>query len=350
MTETVTTTNGPRGRPRRVTREEVANLAGTSTAVVSYVINNGPRPVSEETRRRVLDAVKQTGYRPNGIAKALAAGSSRTFGLVVPDISNPFFAAVAHAVEDEVFDAGMVLLLGDAAESKDRESEILGIFQQQQVDGLLFIGTDNHPHVHTIASAGTPVVVLDRVDEDHAAASVVVNNIAGAEAATVHLIGHGYRDIAYIGGPEGISTAEDRKAGWLRAMESAGLAVRAEWVIQADFSRAGGLEAGRLLLSRDTLPRAVFAANDQQAIGLLRVAYETGIRVPEDLAVFTFDGTADAEFSAPPLSTIRQPIEEIARAAVRLLLNRDVAGTRRLTCDFEIVLRRSCGCGQDRGT
>ena len=335
-------------KTERVTRDEVARVAGTSTAVVSYVINNGPRPVSDSTRNKVLAAIEQTRYRPNGIAKALAAGSSRTYGLIVPNISNPFFAAIVHAVEDEIFDAGMVLLLGDAAESKEREEEILSIFQQHQVDGLLFIGTDNHPHVRSIARTGTPVVVLDRVDEDNLAASVVVDNVAGAVAATEHLIGHGYRDIAFIGGPDGLSTSADRKAGWLSAMSAAGLETSSEWIVEADFSKAGGLDAGRRLLAQAHLPRAVFAANDQQAIGLLRVAYETGIRVPQDLAVFTFDGTMDAEFSAPPLSTIRQPIEEIAKSAVRLLLNPDASGSNRITCQFELVLRRSCGCTQEK--
>lgn len=344
MTETIEP--GTDGRSRKVTRADVANLAGTSTAVVSYVINKGPRPVSEETRRRVLDAIEQTRYRPNGIAKALAAGSSGTYGLLVPDISNPYFASIAHAIEDEIFDAGMVLLLGDAAESKEREAEILSIFQQQQVDGLLFIGTDNHPHVKSIAQGGTPVVVLDRIDEDDLAASVVVDNVAGAIAATSHLIEHGYRDIAFIGGPENLSTAADRKHGWLTAMAAAGLEVRPEWVIEAGFTRAGGLDAGRRLLRQDRLPRAVFAANDQQAVGLLRVAYESGLRVPDDLAVFTFDGTEDAEYSAPPLSTIRQPVEALAREAVQLLLN-PAAQSRRVTCDFDIVLRRSCGCADD---
>jgi LacI family transcriptional regulator len=336
------------GVQRRVTRDEVARLAGTSTAVVSYVINNGPRPVSESTRNKVLAAIEQTRYRPNGIAKALAAGSSRTYGLIVPDISNPFFAAIAHAVEDEIFDAGMVLLLGDSAESKEREEEILSIFQQQQIDGLLFIGTDNHPHVQTMARAGTPVVVLDRIDEDDLAASVVVDNVAGAIAATRHLIGHGYTEIAFVGGPEGLSTSEDRHAGWMTAMREAALEVNDDWHLVAPYSKAGGLDAGRRLLAQSRLPRAIFAANDQQAIGILRVAYEGGIRVPEDLAIITFDGTTDAEFSAPPLSTIRQPIEEIAKSAVWLLLNPDADGSNRITCQFELVLRRSCGCTQEK--
>lgn len=335
-------------RPARVTREEVARIAGTSVAVVSYVVNNGPRPVAAQTRARVLAAIEQTSYRPNGIAKALAAGSSRTYGLVVPDISNPFFAAMAHALEDEVFASGRVLLLGDSAESKEREQEIVSNFLQRQVDGLLYIGTDNHLHVEAIAKTGTPVVVLDRVGEDSLAASVVVDNVAGASAATEHLIGHGYTEIGIISGPENLSTSHDRKEGWARAMQTAGLVIRPEWCVNASFSKAAGLQVGREIFARASVPRAIFATNDQQAVGLLRAASEAGVRVPDDLAVITFDGTEDAEFSVPPLSTIRQPIEEIAKSAVGLLLDPDSFESNRITCAFELVLRRSCGCTPEK--
>jgi LacI family transcriptional regulator len=311
---------------------------------VSYVVNNGPRPVAPHTRDRVLAAIEQTNYRPNGIAKALAAGSSRTYGLVVPDISNPFFAAMAHALEDEVFASGRVLLLGDSAESKEREREIVSNFLQRQVDGLLYIGTDNHIQIDVIAKTGTPVVVLDRISEDSPAASVVVDNVLGARVATEHLVSHGYTEIGIISGPEHLSTSHDRFAGWEQAMRAAGLPIRQEWVTAAPFSKAAGLEAGRRVFAGSSIPQAIFATSDQQAVGLLRAASEARVRVPEDVAVITFDGTEDAEFSVPPLSTIRQPIEEIAKSAVGLLLDPDSFESNRMTCVFELVLRRSCGC------
>jgi LacI family transcriptional regulator len=334
-------------RTNRVTRADVARLANTSVAVVSYVINDGPRPVSPGTRERVLAAIAETNYRPNGIAKALAAGATHTFGLVIPDISNPFFAQMAHALEDVAFGAGRVLLLGDSAESREREHEIVNIFLQRQVEGLLYVGVDNHAQVEMIARTGTPVVVLDRVDDDSPASSVVIDNVGAARAATAHLISHGYRDIGILGGPAGLSTSADRHQGWAAAMADAGLPVRDEWVLSGEFSKASGLELGRRLVAMPEMPRGIFAANDQQAVGLLRAAAEAGLSVPGDLAVMTFDGTEDSEFSIPPLSTIRQPIEQIAQAAIGMLLNPEDYESNRITCEFELVLRRSCGCTEN---
>lgn len=331
----------------RVTRDEVARLAGTSAAVVSYVVNNGPRPVAAHTRERVLLAIEQSGYRPNSLAKALAAGASGSYGLVVPDISNSFFAAMAHALEDEVFSSGRVLLLGDSAESKEREEEIVGHFLQRQVEGILYIGIDNHTYAEAIARSGTQVVVLDRVSDESLAASVGVDNEAGAYAATEHLISHGYTEIGIVSGPPELSTSVDRRIGWDRAMKDASLTFHPEWCFTAAFSKAAGREVGREIFAGKNIPRAIFAMNDQQAIGLLRAASESGIRVPDDLAIITFDGTEEAEFSNPPLSTIRQPIEEMAKYAVQLLLDPDKFDSNRITCAFELVLRHSCGCPGD---
>jgi len=334
-------------RANRVTRADVARLAGTSVAVVSYVINNGPRPVSASTRERVLAAIEATNYRPNGIAKALAAGATHAFGLVIPDISNPFFAQMAHALEDVAFAAGRVLLLGDSAESREREHEIVNNFLQRQVEGVLYVGVDNHAQVEMIAATGTPVVVLDRVADGSPASSVAVDNVGGAYAATTHLIDHGYRELGILGGPAHLSTAIDRHEGWAAALADAGLAVRDEWVLAGEFSRASGLELGRRLVAMPERPRGVFAANEQQAVGLLRAASEAGLRIPEDLAVMTFDGTDDSEFSIPPLSTIRQPIEQIAQVAIGMLLDPTDYESNRVTCAFELVLRRSCGCTEN---
>jgi LacI family transcriptional regulator len=333
------------GREPRARREDVARLAGTSVAVVSYVVNNGPRPVATETRERVLAAIEKINYRPNGIAKALAAGTTRTKGMGVPEISNPFFSAMAHALEDIIFESGRVLLLGDSAESPEREKEILDSFLQRHVEGLLYVGIDDHTRIGGIVRSGTPVVVLDRVSPDSPAASVVVDNVGGARDATQHLIGHGHTQIGFLGGPADLSTAHDRQDGWALAMDTAGLEVRPEWCFAAPFAKRAGLEIGRQLFALATIPHAIFAASDQQAIGLLRAASEAGVRVPDDLAVFTFDGSPDSEFSIPPLSTVRQPIEEIARAAVGLLSDPTRYDSMHVTCDYELLIRRSCGCG-----
>ncbi|CAI2095152.1 Catabolite control protein [Serratia entomophila] len=149
---------------RRITRADVARVAGTSVAVVSYVINNGPRPVAEATRLRVLAAIAQTGYRPNDIARALASGSTQTYGLVVPDISNPFFATLARALQQEAFSRGRVLLLGDAGDDRQREYELINHLLSRQVDGLLYTSVDRHPWFDLIRASGTPCVMIDTID------------------------------------------------------------------------------------------------------------------------------------------------------------------------------------------
>ena len=138
---------------RRITRADVARVAGTSVAVVSYVINNGPRPVAETTRLRVLEAIEKTGYRPNDIARALASGNTLTYGLVVPDISNPFFATLAQALQREAFSHGRVLLLGDAGDNRQREHDLINHLLRRQVDGLLYTSVDRHPWFDLIRHA-----------------------------------------------------------------------------------------------------------------------------------------------------------------------------------------------------
>ena len=331
---------------RRATRDDVARLAGTSVAVVSYVVNDGPRPVAAATRRRVLAAIESTGYRPNHIARALAAGATATYGLVVPDISNPFFAELAHEIEDAVFDAGRVLLLGDSAGSRERERELVRIFSQQRVDGVLIASVDDAPDLGPLLAEGVPVVSLDRAVVG-ASVTIAIDNRAAAQAATEHLIGHGHRDLALVGGPEGLALARDRERGWRDALAAAGIPADERRVLRAAFTRRSGYEAALELLGRDDIPTAVFAASDQQALGVLRAAYELGVRVPEQLAVITVDGTDDCRYTTPPLSTVRQPVERIAASAVERMLaaGRTMpAAPERIVVPADLVLRRSCGC------
>lgn len=338
----------PRAR-RRATREDVARLAGTSPAVVSYVVNDGPRPVAPETRRRVLDAIALTGYRPNNIARALAAGATRTYGMIVPDISNPFFAALVHAVEDELFAAGRVLVLGDSAGSQERERDILTSLISQRVDGLLLVGVDDRVELGEQLDPGTPLVRMDRVAGRTHGASVSVDNRAAAALATRHLLEHGHREIALVGGPQGLSTAEERERGWREVLQAAGLPVRAEWMVRGSFTRQAGYEAGLNLLSAaHPRPASMFVASDQQALGVLRAAHELGLSVPGELAVITADGTDDCNFSVPTLSSVRQPIGLLAATAVALLLDGEPEGAQHVVVPAELVLRRSCGCESDK--
>ncbi|WP_229405340.1 MULTISPECIES: extracellular solute-binding protein [Micromonospora] len=329
--------------PRRVTRQDVAREAGTSVAVVSYVVNDGPRAVAPATRQRVLDAIERTGYRPNAIAQALAGGRSGVLGLVVPDVSNPFFSALARAIEDEVFREGQVLLVGNSAESAVREARLITSFVERQVDGLLYVGVGHHSPVEAAIRAGIPVVALDRRDRFSDIASVVVDNFDGAAMATEHLIAHGHRRIAVIAGPSHLFTSVERIGGWRKALKAHGLPNDESLFFEAPFSRAGGYQAAVALFERGTAD-AVLVTDEMQALGVLAAAADAGVAVPSGLAVVTFDGTEQAMFSVPPLTTVSQPLAEIARHAVALTRPTSPEERRHIVCDTELLRRRSCGC------
>ncbi|BCZ59684.1 LacI family transcriptional regulator [Serratia marcescens] len=327
---------------RRVTRADVARVAGTSVAVVSYVINNGPRPVAEATRLRVLAAIEQTGYRPNDIARALASGSTQTYGLVVPDISNPFFATLARALQQEAFSRGRVLLLGDAGDDRQREYELINNLLRRQVDGLLYTSVDRHPWFELIRASGTPCVMIDTIDSQASVCAIRVDERDAACQATRHLLQHGYRDIGIFIGPLTMLNAQDRLNGWRDALLEAGIAPRDEWIFEAPYTRQGGYQATQRMV-QGPRPRAVFTSNEQQALGCLSALAEHGLRAPDDLALICFNGTQQSEFSVPPLSAVEQPIDAMAKRAIAMLAA-GAAPAELHEFAFQLRIRRSCGC------
>lgn len=334
---------GKAPRAKRVTRADVARAAGTSTAVVSYVLNDGPRPVAGATRLRVLAAIESMGYRPDGIARALASGDSRTLGLVLPDLSNAFFTALGHALEVAASKVGLVFLLGDSAENPEQQSALIQRFLSHRVDGLVIVGVDEAIDLAPARSAGVPVVLLDRTLVDPEVSTVAIDNRAAARAATAHLIEHGRSRIALVTGPGNLATAEARARGWEEALRDGNISVDTSHVHRTGFDRQGGYGAGLDLFSAVERPDAVFVASEQQAIGLLRAAHETGTRIPEDVAVVAFDGTEASEYCVPSLSTVSQPFEKLAAHALELVRTpRERA--RNIVCEFDLVRRTSCGC------
>ncbi|HEX7106777.1 MAG TPA: LacI family DNA-binding transcriptional regulator [Acidothermaceae bacterium] len=340
------------GRVRQLptTRAEVASRAQVSPAVVSYVLNDGPRPVAPATRERVLKAIQELGYRPNAVARALVLRRTETIGLVVPDNSNPYFAELAKAIEDVAYSAGYAMVLGNSSNDSHRESAQLRTLSERQVDGLLFIGSSSHPDLSRLRGSGIPVVLLDRTSDDDSFPSVVVDNRAGARAGVEHLIRHGHRRVACIGGPEDLPAAAEREAGWRQALRTHRIA-RAGVLERSPFSRAGGYAATRRLLSSDERPSAIFASSDLQGIGALRACHEAGLRVPDDVALLAFDGTQESEYTTPPLSVICQPVNEIAARSLEILLADDGQQTRgHVVLQPTLKLRRSCGCSSGQPT
>ncbi|SDS93547.1 ADP-ribosylglycohydrolase family protein [Microlunatus soli] len=333
----------PQDLRRRATRADVARAAGTSTAVVSYVINNGPRPVAPETRQRVLQAIEQTGYRRDPIAGALATGKTRTLGLVVPDIENPFYAALAKQLETTALANDHTLLLANSGESADREAHLVTKLVERRVDGVIIapVGASVEPVLE--AAGGVPIVVLDRRATDPRIGEVTTDTRLMAMLATQHLVEHGRTRHAIITGRRELPTAADRVAGWTLALQAAELAVREAAISWAAFSKDGGYRAASSLLDGDVDFDALFTGSEQQAIGALRALQERGVAVPAEVSIASVDGTDASAFTYPALSSIRQPFEQIAANAIERVL--DPASARTVTIDsYEFVRRESCGC------
>ncbi|MEU6824296.1 LacI family DNA-binding transcriptional regulator [Streptomyces atriruber] len=333
------------------TRQDVARLAGTSPSVVSYVVNNGPRSVAPATRERVLAAVRALDYRPNGVARSLRMRQTMTLGLVVPDAANPFFAELARALEDHAWAAGYTLLVGNSVDDAGREAGYLRTFLDRRVDGLVLIPSQgDRPWRAELARADVARLVLDRELKDVPASHVLADNRGGAGAATLHLLSHGRRRIGCVAGPAGIHPTVDRVAGWRAAVDGAGLGDAP--LLHGSFDRLAGYRSALALLSGDRRLDALFVTCDTQAAGVIRAASELGIRVPDDLALVAFDGIAAAAYTAPALSTMRQPFEELGRTAVRRLLAqvRDpgLAPTRDVL-PVTLLARGSCGCPDPAG-
>ncbi|HEX6499047.1 MAG TPA: LacI family DNA-binding transcriptional regulator [Micromonosporaceae bacterium] len=335
-----------------VRRADVARLAGTSPAVVSYVLNNGPRKVAPDTRARVLAAIEQLGYRPNGIARSLRMNRTMTLGLVVPDMSNPFFAELAHEIEEAAFAQNYTLLIGNAAEDDGRQTAYVHTFLARQVDGLFLVPA--HGPVTCLPElqrSGVPWIALDRTVPGAVAPALLADNRGGARAATEHLLAHGRRRVACIAGPQDVVPATERVAGWREALAEAGVRPSGMSVWHGEFGRRAGYRAGHELLAHGEFD-AVFVASDEQALGVLRALLELGIRCPDDVAIASFDGIAAAGYSTPALTTMAQPFAEMGRTAVTLLLDR--METPDSVVDIQpmpvsLVARGSCGCPDPPG-
>jgi len=329
--------------PHRATRADVAREAGTSVAVVSYVINNGPRPVAAATRDRVLAAIKKTGYRPNNVARALASGTTKTYGLIVPNIDNAFIASLAHALQQEALANDMVMLLGDSGDSRMRELQLINNLLSQQISGLFYISVDRHPYTELLQASGTPFVMLDRVEPDLQVSVLRVDERAASRQVTAHLLSHGYRDIGVICGPLDMLNAQERLFGWREAMAEYGLQAHPEWIFPAAYTREGGYQAAQAMLQGATMPRALFAMNEAQAIGCIRALSERGLMVPDDVALVCFNGTQQSAYHVPSLTTVRQPVSQMAKAAVAMLAEWNGEAMLR-EFSHQLEIGESCGC------
>jgi LacI family transcriptional regulator len=331
---------------KRPTQEQVARLAETSTAVVSYVVNNGPRPVAENTRKRVLEAIAATGYRPNSAARTLVSGRSSVIGLVVPDLANPFLALLAQSIEHELFSRAYSMLIGDSADEQRREASVVETLLTHEISGLIWYTVAQPPPQDVLDKLTIPTVILNDIErEDLSAAdeagrvvSVLADEREAARLATEHLVDHGRQRIAHVGGPSQRLNSAARARGWLDAVAASDL--RPGGQIAAPFTRQGGFESAAQLVELEC--DAVVAANEMQGIGLLAGLRRAGVRVPEDLGVIALNGTTAADYSLPTLTTVEMLTADLAAEIADTLDSDSQALT--IVPDVRMIARESCGC------
>lgn len=338
------TSVGDRDMPRAVMRD-IASLAGVSIATVSRVLNGRP-DVSPATRDLVLQHIRNLGYVSNRNARALASGRTGLIGLTVPYMHSGFFAAIISGASEALFERDARLVLCPTLHQHDREVTVLERLMHGTTDGtLLILPSETKAELRQLQQRGAPFVVIDPSHPlDEGIPVVAAANWSGARVATEHLISLGHRRIGLITGTRDGCASVDRTAGYYSALLAASLPMSPELVREGNFCLEGGTEAAEALLNLPDPPTAIFALNDNMAIGVLRTAHERGLQVPRDLSVVGFDDIDIASVAIPPLTTVAQPLQEMGRLAVTLLY-RQIDGqaleAQRVELSTRLVVRDS---------
>ncbi len=338
-----------------VTLREVAALAGVHPATASRALNPETRLlVREDTARRVLEAAQSLGYHPNPVARSLRTRRSHTIGVLIPDLNNPLFPPIVRGIEDRLAAAGYVALIGNTDGDDERERMVFERMRSRHVDG--FVLASVHLSSQLLAEevrGGLPVVLMNRLAEDHSLPSVSVDNERGMRMAVDHLATLGHRRIAHIAGPQDLSTGLSRHRGFVSAMEAHSLVADPELLVVAKaFTIEEGLRCGRLLLERGRDLTAIAAGNDMLAVGCYGALEEAGLRCPENISVVGFNDMPFIDRLRPPLTTIRFPHYQVGAEAAQLLLER-IAGepgpVKVLYLAPELVVRGSTAPAGGRG-
>lgn len=330
-----------------ITLEEIAKLSNVSRSTVSRVINGDPN-VKDETRHRVLEVIDRINFQPNLAARSLAAGRTNVIGLVIPAgiaaiFSDPWFPQVVNGISTACNTNGYSVMLWLAEPEYERQM-ITKILHSGLLDGVIVSSVSvDDPIVKALHESKMPFVLIGRhptLDIMH----IDVDNIAGGYDAVMHLAELGYQKIATITGPQNLIAGYDRFQGYKQALEENNLSYDPQLVVEGDFSEVSGYQACKELVQYQ--PEAIFVANDTMALGAQRALREAGIRVPEDIAIVGFDDIPNASSSPVPLTTVRQPTQEMGNAAVDALIkiiNHPDAKYPNIILPTELIVRKSCG-------
>jgi len=327
-----------------MTLTQLAHELNLSIATISRALNQ-PAVVAAPTRQRVLAAVHRHGYIPNGTKRALRTQQTRTIGVVVSDIRNTFFASVVKAVDDVARANGYTVLICNADEDSAKEEAALQLLLDRKVSGVINCSTGaNLDLLRTFQQSGAVLVDLDRESGLEHVDTVIVDNERGTELAIEHLVGLKHRTIATIAGPQHLSNARGRLAGLHKTLQKFGIPIGNRYIQIGDFKQDSGYHSAKRLLSRKDRPTAIFSANIEMTAGLVAYVREAGIAIPKELSIVSFDDEFWTRYMDPPLTVVAQPIEEMGKCAMELLLarlrNAQAPQTRIFTP--ELIVRRSC--------
>lgn len=299
------------------TIKDVAKLAGVALSTASYALS-GDSKVSTKTREKVLEAARQLNYRKNGFAMDLKKSRTNTIALILTDLSGPFYSELIRSIQDVALSNGYDLIACSSMGGED--STAVRFLLEKRVDGAIVLAHNITDDIlRAAAGERFPIVVMDRPITGNGLVNVLVDGEEGGYRATRYLIDQGHRSIAYISGPANSYDNALRYEGFLRAMREEGLEERAKWKLSGSFIREGGYKATKMMIMQGELPSAVFYANDEMAVGGLKAFEEAGVSVPGEVSLIGFDDIQLAEYIQPPLTTIRQPMNESGSLAGHLL-------------------------------
>lgn len=327
---------------------DIAARTNSSVSTVSRVLNKQARKyrISKEKERLILEAAREMNYRPNHVARGLRLKKTQTIGLVVPDISNPFFAYVTRVIQTFAWSSGYSLIVCNTDESLQSEVEQIELLRSKGVDGLIIMPVGvKYNHLAELLEDGLPLVLLDRCFDELATNSVIVNDYKGAFEAVNHLLEHGHTRIAIIQGLPNTQTNRARLRGYRDALASHGITPNDDYIVGNDFRKKNGYIETKLLLKLAQRPTALFTTSDLITLGALQALYEEDCHIPQDLSLVAFDDTEFAPFLAAPLTAVSQPKELMGEIAVKLLIE-EMKGKgqkekKRIVLEPQLIVRKS---------
>lgn len=329
----------------KATIYDIAKEAGVSIATVSNVMNGKGR-ISKKRREEILGIMERLQYKPSVIASALMGKRTFTLGLLIPDVANPFFAEIARAVEDEAHQAGYSLIICSTDNKDEKVERYLKLLEQKSVDGIMIgTGIENIGLLRTLQQKSVPIVMIAREAESLSAPTVVTDDFLGGTLAARHLAELGHYRVAVLTESLKVSSSRERIRGFAFARFEAGMALNEESIVTCDPSIVDAKRGAMQLLRQNERPTAIFCSNDLLAVGALQAAKEEGLQVPNELSVIGFDNTILSGVTDPPLTTVAQPMEQMARLAFSLLMDNPESKSdltaQRIVLRPELIVRKS---------